>query len=312
MPKMFLIALAALPALFVSGLFLAGQISRLYPDSSAAPWAMSALLFAATILLAMGNLIHLVAHWNRPMTHLRRELEQIRAGGQSIESLSHIRGGLQPLVGDIQELLRDLRRQRADQLVLESEARLRVANCTDALERRMAALRQQAIRDPLTGLYNRRMLDESLGELLEQMTEETGPLYVLMIDVDHFKSLNDQLGHPAGDEFLRNVGQLIRSTIRAHDMAFRYGGDEFVIVITKGGRLGGQRLSQRLVSLVDAAARTIHASPSPRLSIGLAGADEVQPRDAAALLKLADERLYETKIARRPVHSAPMLIRTAS
>ena len=126
-------------------------------------------------------------------------------------------------------MLRDSRRKRAEAAALEHETRQRIANRTDALERTIGSLRQQATRDVLTGLFNRRMLEEYLPQAVKRCKEARIGLCLLMIDVDHFKLLNDTLGHAAGDELLKTIGQLIRSTIREKDLAFRCGGDEFVV-----------------------------------------------------------------------------------
>jgi diguanylate cyclase (GGDEF)-like protein len=298
MPRTLAIALVALPGVFVLTLYSAGAVSTHFPNSVAVPWSMVALLFTAAMLMAVGGLVHLVAHWHRPLHKLRRELELIRGGTASIEVLSDIRGGIEPLVPAIQALLRDLRRQRAEVTHLEHEMRQRIASRTSALERLVGSLRQQATHDPLTGLHNRRLLDQCLPQLNERLGNGSEPLCLLMIDIDYFKYLNDHLGHGAGDEFLRTVGQLIRSTIREHDLAFRYGGDEFVIILPDSGRATGQTLAERLISLVDAAARTLHLTPAPRLSIGLASTVEHPHLSAEALLKQADTALYAVKAQR--------------
>ena len=151
----------------------------------------------------------------------------------------------------------------------------------------------------LTGLYNRRMLDEHLPRLVERRKNASPGLCLLMIDVDHFKLLNDTLGHAAGDELLRSIGQLIRSTIREEDMAFRCGGDEFVIVLDDGAIDDGHIMADRLISLVDGLTRTLHVPLAPRLSIGVSRLSDLQDPTPQALMEEADRLLYEVKGARK-------------
>lgn len=259
------------------------------------------LLFGVVALL--GSILvalYQQRYWARPLREIRACLRRIRDGEAAIEELAEIRGGLRPLVADIQDLLRDSRRKRAELAQLDLEMSHRVARRTDALERVVGSLRQQATRDPLTGLNNRRMLDGYLPEVMERAQREDSPLCLMMIDVDDFKLLNDTLGHAAGDELLRTLGQLIRSNLRDGDMAFRCGGDEFVIVLRNTSPKQADTLSRRLVSLVDALGKTLRVSRPPRLSIGTATPLDVGPvPTAAALLAEADKHLYEVKVARK-------------
>ena len=175
----------------------------------------------------------------------------------------------------------------------------RVATRTDALERMLGTLREKAARDPLTGLYNRRMLDETLPKLVEKATAGRTPLTVLMVDVDSFKLLNDTLGHAAGDELLRSIGQIVRSTARGSDYAFRCGGDEFVLLLDGSDAAAGEALADRLVSLVDALCRPLKVERRPRLSIGVAALGTTGDPTATALLAAADRALYEVKGQRK-------------
>jgi diguanylate cyclase (GGDEF)-like protein/PAS domain S-box-containing protein len=93
------------------------------------------------------------------------------------------------------------------------------------------ALREQSIRDPLTGLYNRRYMEEVLKQHLRRVTRHLHPLGIIMIDIDHFKSFNDTYGHAAGDALLRELGRFLQSHIRAEDVACRYGGEEFILIM---------------------------------------------------------------------------------
>jgi diguanylate cyclase (GGDEF)-like protein len=92
-------------------------------------------------------------------------------------------------------------------------------------------LRSQAIRDPLTGLFNRRYMEETLERELNRVKRQGAPLGVIMMDLDHFKQYNDTYGHSAGDDLLSALGSLIKSQIREEDIACRYGGEEFLLIL---------------------------------------------------------------------------------
>ena len=259
-------------------------------------WPVAAALATLAFFSSLFIAVHLWRHWAQPIRALQNSLAGIRSGQVPIDQADAVGGGLQPLAAQLQDVLRELRSQRAHIAMLEQEMSHRVARRTDALERVVGSLRQQVGRDPLTGLQNRRVLDDCLAQLMDRSRAEDWPLCILMIDIDDFKHLNDTLGHTAGDELLRALGQIIRSNLRDKDVAFRVGGDEFVVLLANTTRHQAQALARRLVSLVDALAKTLDVSPRPRLSIGLA-----MPQDLgfsptpAALLAQADRLLYLVK-----------------
>jgi diguanylate cyclase (GGDEF)-like protein len=120
-----------------------------------------------------------------------------------------------------------------------------------------------------------------------------------MMDLDHFKTLNDTLGHAAGDELLRSIAQIIRSTIRTTDHAFRWGGDEFAILCEATDATAARGLANRLTSLVDALAKTCRGVPvPPGLSIGMTTLDKGADPNPRSIIEAADRVLYEVKAAR--------------
>ena len=258
-------------------------------------------LLVLQLVLSVGMLLIVLwaggrrrSQWSQPLSELELLLPQVRRGDQPIESLSGIGGKLQPIAIACQELLRDLRQQRSINAQLRDEMRQRVASKTEALERTIGALRHQAARDGLTGLFNRRMLDAYLPEALERCRSAGIPLCLLMIDIDHFKPLNDTLGHSAGDQMLRTVAQLIRSTIRDRDVAFRCGGDEFMILLEADER-AGRAVADRLTSLADGFGRTLRLARPPTLSIGIGCTMALRHPTPEALIRRADEELYRIK-----------------
>src|SRR5204863_5812817 len=121
-------------------------------------WSMQGMLAGAALLAGTWSGYCRWREWSRPRARLQELLPLVRSGVMPIEELSDVGGGMGPLVPMIQELMRDLRQQRGELARLNDEIRQRVAHRTDALERMVGSLRQQATKDPLTGLYNRRIL----------------------------------------------------------------------------------------------------------------------------------------------------------
>lgn len=160
-------------------------------------------------------------------------------------------------------------------------------------------LTERALRDGLTGVWNRRAFDERLAETWRASERSERPLAVLLLDVDHFKFYNDMLGHPAGDECLRQVAQaLSQGVLRSNSMLARYGGEEFVALIEdadlESARLGAERLRQAIAALALAHPRS-SAAPHVTVSIGIAAMTANGANSAQALVDRADEGLYRAK-----------------
>ncbi|HEY9198265.1 MAG TPA: GGDEF domain-containing protein [Gammaproteobacteria bacterium] len=159
---------------------------------------------------------------------------------------------------------------------------------------------QHARRDPLTGLFNRRWLDETLPDLLLQHRTQARRLSLLMLDIDHFKRYNDSAGHVAGDQALLAVANVLNLQIRDDDQAVRFGGEEFLIVLPDTGLKDAQPIAERLrlnvqqAAIVDSAGTAL---PGVTLSIGLA---EWSPFETPEqLIARADAALYQAKHAGR-------------
>jgi diguanylate cyclase (GGDEF)-like protein len=262
-------------------------------------WIKSAFLCVA-IVAVIGLFIYRTSRrWARPMRQLRHLLPLVQSGDLPIEELSKIGGGMTPLMPLIRQLLHDLRRQKTAVAELNREVEQRVAGRTNALERKLGSMRQQAVQDVLTGLFNRRMFDEHLPQIVTRCATEKVELSLLAIDVDNFKKLNDTLGHGAGDELLRDIAQLIRSGVRQEDAAFRLGGDEFAVILPGAKPLAAQKLAQRLVELVDGLAKPLRVTHPPRLSIGVASLSQLSANPSVReLVEMADQKLYEIKAER--------------
>jgi diguanylate cyclase (GGDEF)-like protein len=164
------------------------------------------------------------------------------------------------------------------------------------LKRALEDLQEQAITDPLTGLLNRRYLREYLPRELTRATRDGAPVALIMMDLDYFKRVNDTFGHEAGDLVLREIGALLRNNIRGSDIACRFGGEEFVIVLP-GSAL---EVARKRAEAIRAATRhlnlTYHGQPVGTLTASFGVA--LFPDHAAnpeSLLRAADEALYGAK-----------------
>jgi diguanylate cyclase (GGDEF)-like protein len=162
------------------------------------------------------------------------------------------------------------------------------------------ALREQAMRDPLTGLFNRRYLDETLPRELHACLREDQPLALAILDLDHFKRYNDTWGHEAGDQVLIEVSRILREHLRASDIACRYGGEELVAVMPRAELHEARERLSRIAHLVRDAEIHIHDRPLPAVtfSAGIALAP-LHGDDAESLMRAADQALYAAKQAGR-------------
>lgn len=265
-----------------------------HPKPIRMAWWTQMVVGVGILLSGLFLSIYQRRHWSNPIRRLTYLLPQVREGKAAIESLSEVGGGLKPLIVEIQETLHAFKRRQAEGTW---EMRRKLSTKTDALEHSLGVMRHQASRDGLTGLLNRRALDETFPNVVERSQKADAPLAVMMIDVDNFKPLNDTLGHAVGDDLLRSLGQLFRSTIRENDLAFRYGGDEFVILMPELPIAPAKEMAQRLIALVDQMTKSFPVKNPPRLSIGVIAMSPNQ--SAAQLLREADRLLYAIKAARK-------------
>jgi diguanylate cyclase (GGDEF)-like protein len=163
----------------------------------------------------------------------------------------------------------------------------------------LAEAEKQSLTDSLTGLYNRRSMEQLMSREVALAERHGGALSLVMIDMDKFKEINDEHGHAAGDHLLRAFADCVRITLRKTDLAFRYGGDEFCIALPQTGVEQARAVVQKLrqaFSAVDFSDAIAHLNQQPTLSIGVA---ERSAKDALvtlpALLAAADAALYEAK-----------------
>jgi two-component system cell cycle response regulator len=232
----------------------------------------------------------------------------LRLVGQvrSLERTRHLPILLVTDPGDDARLLRGLdlgandyvlRASDRNELIARVRTQMRRKRYTERLRDNVQYSMALAVTDPLTGLFNRRYMESHVGTLVDRAAARGKPLTVLILDIDYFKSINDNHGHDAGDDVLREFTERLKASIRGIDMACRYGGEEFVVVMPDTDLGVASSVAERI-------RRRIAGEPFPiergnrsiavTISIGIA--TRTSPGDKAAqLLKRADEALYRAK-----------------
>ena len=172
----------------------------------------------------------------------------------------------------------------------------------DGLERAVSESEQ----DTLTGLLNRSAMDEHVPRLIQRCRENLWPISAVILDLDHFKRVNDDRGHAAGDQVLRVVGALVRDAIRKEDLAIRYGGEELLIVLAGTRRLHALLMAGRLRDAI--ASTRFPAMPDLYVTASLGVAERLPDEDVNSWIGRADKALYRAKDGgRNRTEAAPTL-----
>ena len=248
--------------------------------------------------------------WSRNLTKSVRTHDlEVMAGGQIVETEEHIRGAdgaisslrsfkfpCHDSAGNV--LLAGVAVDVSEEVAHKAE----LERYHRELEEANDQLRRLAVTDELTGLRNRRAFEERLVMEFSMARRRKRQLSVLLIDVDDFKAINDQWGHAAGDEVLRRLGMILRTTVRLPDLPARYGGEEFVVLLPESGEESAMGLARRVMQRI--AAEDWENGPVT-ISMGMSSMNE-SLMNGYQLVELADEALYAAKRAgknRVMVHS---------
>ncbi len=186
-------------------------------------------------------------------------------------------------------------------------AMLRIKSLQDQLRAAKRECERLSVTDGLTGLYNHRHFEERLREEFSRCKRYGAALSLIMLDLDHFKAVNDAHGHPFGDRVLRETAELISTSIRDHDVCARYGGEEFAIVLPNTNLQGAAAVAERFLTRMRG--KTYHTTESETggeaagapavlrvtASVGVASYPTSDAASAERLIKLADEALYRAK-----------------
>jgi len=254
-----------------------------------------ALSLALTVLLAaaFGALAFVQGtRLARPLWRLREGLARAGDGQDVVLDVPSVRGEPESLVRAFNAAMGKLGELRRE---LDTENRsLREQN--QSFQAQHENLSKLTLTDALTKLPNRRFFEDQIRKEIKRLARNKEGLSMLVVDIDDFKKLNDQFGHAAGDEFLRQVARILGETVRATDLVARFGGEEFVIIATATPLEGALVLAEKVCTAVAEASFIVDATMRPRratVSIGVAAYSGSQ----TDLFNSADAALYEAKAA---------------
>ena len=186
-----------------------------------------------------------------------------------------------------------------DDVTARKQAEATMKQYTQSLEELKEKLHEQAIRDPLTGVFNRRFMMESLEREVERANREGYPLSLVMMDIDHFKSVNDVYGHLAGDQVLKELARFLEYETRKSDIVCRYGGEEFVVLMPKISAVNARRRAESWRAEIQVSQTAYGDSLiSVTISMGIA-VKEDSTLTCDGLISRADLALYSAKQAGR-------------
>jgi diguanylate cyclase (GGDEF)-like protein/PAS domain S-box-containing protein len=248
--------------------------------------------------------------WSRKLSKSMRTHDlEVMAGGKIVETEEHIRN-VDGTVSSLRSFKFPCHDSAGNVLLAgvavdvseEVEHQIELERYHRELEEANDQLRKLAVTDELTGLRNRRSFEERLVMEFSMARRRKRELSVLLIDVDNFKTINDRWGHAAGDEVLRRLGTILRTTVRLPDLPARYGGEEFVVLLPESGEESAMGLARRVMQRV---ATEDWDNEPLTISVGMAAMNE-SLESGFQLVELADEALYAAKRAgknRVMVHS---------
>lgn len=182
-----------------------------------------------------------------------------------------------------------------------SQTQMRIIERTEELNKAHALIHV----DDVTGLYNQRKLYKDLAMLADRFQKEQEPFCVLFVDIDYFKKVNDTYGHLVGTKLLESVAKEIKSLLRDSDISYRYGGDEFVIILVNSDASAGKIVGERILSKIKEREYDVNSKDEPkivRLSVSIGVAEfPTDAKNAEEILSIADRMMYEAKESGRGV-----------
>lgn len=235
------------------------------------------MAFLVVFLVLLAFITLSIWYVSKPITQLVQAMEDVIEGSSSHETILFHRTGshLDRLVDTFQQLRK-------------------------AVHQRETQLQDKAARDPLTGLYNHGMLQDLVQKEYHRRKRSGKPLCFLMIDIDHFKNINDNYGHAVGDQVLQEVSRILESCVRSGDIVARYGGEEFAILVDSDQPEVSLALAERIRSRIESHPFIVNGGKLPlTVSVGWVCLKTDKVPDSRAIVKEADDELYRAKEAGR-------------
>lgn len=255
----------------------------------------------AVLLVSVPTGFFLVRRVVAPLNEMSEVAQRFSAGDLSARTAVTRSDEIGLLAASLNNMAEEIARKHSQIVTLNDELEERVME-------RTAQLRELAAREPLTGLYNRRHFSETLARRFSEARRYGTELSLLMMDMDDFKAVNDSHGHQVGDELLMLAALTISSQLRAADVAARYGGDEFIILMPHSDASQAQALARRITECFHAECAAKHPGIKISLSVGIAGITGCNAATDDEFIRSADRALYEAKSLgkNRIVHCVPV------
>lgn len=252
--------------------------------------------YVGTLAMAATGMVLGLFWLNRKVLGPLRELTRTRRSSDILKQLPTDRPDE---IGELARILEEMHRELASWRERNDELERSVTNRVDSEIRKitheLSRAKKEIWTDPLTRLGNRRLYDEKFEAIFNELKAAGRELSLVVLDVDHFKNLNDRLGHRAGDRVLVFLGELLRQGLREEDLAIRYGGDEFLLVFPDVSAEEARQIAERACALFAQQMRTLKISPRPTMSGGVASLWQHHALTPTDLFELADEALYRVK-----------------
>lgn len=247
-------------------------------------------LVVVILLFAVISSFYVSRYLIDPLTMLLTSMTRFGAGDQSVRAVAKSHDEVGRLAVAFNAMAQQISQQT-------QELEERVAQRTQSLEHALEEIKHISITDPMTGCFNRRYMDEHLADELARWLRYAGELSVVMCDVDHFKRVNDQYGHQAGDRVLVAVVKILQGGLRQKiDWVARFGGEEFLLVLPQTGQEDAVVIADRIRQAIESS--PIHVNGTDlqvSASFGVASCRPHQPETVDTLLARADGFLYQAK-----------------
>jgi diguanylate cyclase (GGDEF)-like protein len=258
-------------------------------------------VIAGAVILASLPLVFLIVHRIfLPIRQLVMATDKIVSGSYDTNVDVDRNDVIGTLARSFNAMAKTVKRQQDDLAAANKQLDLELERALADLKEKNAQLEQLAATDPLTGLYNRRHFSRVLDQLFAESSRYGDDLSCVMIDLDGYKQLNDKFGHSIGDQLLVVVGQVIAANMRRMDIAARYGGDEFILLLPRATAVEAATVVERIrEDYRRASAAVLKRDHGVGISVGIAAVLPGRPSLPEQLIILADAALYQAKAAGR-------------